>query len=98
MCFRLAWCLTPRCIEILFFNKTRQELKQQDTFNSFLGKATFEFCHGQDFRRTFIQSNICGITCSGSWTVKTIDLKTTLILNIPSEGTKGDIPRHFYRL
>ncbi|GFR62626.1 transposable element Tcb1 transposase [Elysia marginata] len=29
----------------------------------------------------------CGITCRGGWTVKTIDLKTPMILNIPYEGT-----------
>ncbi|GFR90432.1 transposable element Tcb1 transposase [Elysia marginata] len=39
MCFRLTWCLTPPCIEILFFNKnarahtaryTQQFLKQSN--------------------------------------------------------------------
>ncbi|GFR87692.1 hypothetical protein ElyMa_002499900 [Elysia marginata] len=83
MCFRLTWCLTPPCIEILFFNKTTQELTQPDTLNSFLSKATSKVCHGQ----TSIQSNICGITCKGGWTVKTIDLKTPMILNIPYDGT-----------
>ncbi|GFS20002.1 hypothetical protein ElyMa_006888100 [Elysia marginata] len=55
MCFRLTWCLTPPCIEILFFNKTMQEFTQPDicTLNSFLSKATSKFC------RTLIQSNIC---------------------------------------
>ncbi|GFS16211.1 hypothetical protein ElyMa_001466900 [Elysia marginata] len=88
MCFKLTWCLTPPCIEILFFNKTTQELTQPDTLNSFLSKATSKFCHGQHFRRTLIQSNICGITCGG-WTVKTINLKTPKILNIPYEGTRS---------
>ncbi|GFS07594.1 hypothetical protein ElyMa_004736300 [Elysia marginata] len=87
MCFTLTWCLTPPCIEILFFNKTMQELTQSDTFNSFLSKATSKFCHGQHFRRTLIQSYICGITCKRGWTVMTIDLKTPIILNIPYKGT-----------
>ncbi|GFS13251.1 hypothetical protein ElyMa_003132500 [Elysia marginata] len=52
-----------------------------------LSKATSRFCPGQHFRRTLIQSNICGITCKGGWTVKTIDLKTPMILNLPYEGT-----------
>ncbi|GFS27599.1 transposable element Tcb1 transposase [Elysia marginata] len=30
---------------------------------------------------------LCGITCRGGWTFKTIDLKTPMILNIPYEGT-----------
>ncbi|GFR79216.1 hypothetical protein ElyMa_004014700 [Elysia marginata] len=100
VCFKLTWCLTSRCIEILFFNKTTQELTQPDTLNSFLSKATSKFCHGQHFRRTLIQSNICGINCSGGWTVKTINLKTPKILNIPYEGTEcySKNPRHFYRL
>ncbi|GFR90950.1 hypothetical protein ElyMa_006163300 [Elysia marginata] len=100
MCFRLTWCLTPPCIEILFFNKTTQELTQPDTLNSFLSKATSKFCNGQHFRRSLIQSNICGITCRGDWTVKTIDLKTPMILSIPYEctGKWNAIPRHFYRL
>ncbi|GFR99968.1 hypothetical protein ElyMa_004541500 [Elysia marginata] len=87
MCFRLTRCLTPPCIEILFFNKTTQELTKPDTLNSFLSKATSKFCHGQHFCRTLIQSNICGNTCRRGWTAKTIDLKTPMILNIPYEGT-----------
>ncbi|GFS21147.1 transposable element Tcb1 transposase [Elysia marginata] len=39
MCFKLTWCLTPPCIEILFFNKTKQELTQPDTLNSFLEQS-----------------------------------------------------------
>ncbi|GFS18804.1 transposable element tcb1 transposase [Elysia marginata] len=31
--------------------------------------------------------NTFGIRCRGGWTVKTIDLKTPMILNIPYEGT-----------
>ncbi|GFR75353.1 hypothetical protein ElyMa_003917300 [Elysia marginata] len=87
MCFRLTCCLTPPHIEILFLNKTTQELTRPDTLNSFLSKATSKFCHGQHFRRTLIKSNICGITCRAGWTVKTIELKTPMILNIPYEGT-----------
>ncbi|GFR81712.1 transposable element Tcb1 transposase [Elysia marginata] len=34
MCFRLTWCLTPPYIEILFFNKTTQEITRPDTLNS----------------------------------------------------------------
>ncbi|GFS16847.1 hypothetical protein ElyMa_001482800 [Elysia marginata] len=79
--------LTPPCIEILFSNKATQEHTQPDTLNSFLSKATFKFCRGQHFRRTLIQSNIREITCRGGWTVKTIDLKTPMILNIAYEGT-----------
>ncbi|GFR67623.1 hypothetical protein ElyMa_005588100 [Elysia marginata] len=95
---RLTWCLTPPCIEILFFNKTTQEPTQPDTLSSFLSKATSKFCHGQHFRRTLIQSNICGITCSGVSTVKTIDLKTPMILNIPYKGTGTLFQDIFYRL
>ncbi|GFS21142.1 hypothetical protein ElyMa_006916600 [Elysia marginata] len=53
----------------------------------FLEQKTSKLCHGQHFRQTLIQSNICGITCRGGWTVKTIDLETPMILNIPYEGT-----------
>ncbi|GFS09625.1 hypothetical protein ElyMa_004787400 [Elysia marginata] len=98
MYFKLTWCLSPPCIEILFFNKTTQELTQPDTLNSFLSKATSKFCHGQHFRRTLIQLNICGITCSGCWTVKTINLKTPKILNIPYEGTGMLFQEIFYTL
>ncbi|GFR88516.1 hypothetical protein ElyMa_004254300 [Elysia marginata] len=82
MSSRLTWCLTSLRREMLFFNKTTQEHTQPDTLNSFLSKATSKFCHGQHFLRILIQSNICGITCSGGWTVKTINLKTPKILNI----------------
>ncbi|GFS27377.1 hypothetical protein ElyMa_005263200 [Elysia marginata] len=95
MCFRLTWWLTLPCIEILFFNKTTQELTQPDTLKSFLSKATSMLCHGQQFYRTLIQSNICGITCKGGWTVKAIDLKTPMILNIPYEGT-GMLFQHIF--
>ncbi|GFS03960.1 hypothetical protein ElyMa_002901200 [Elysia marginata] len=98
MCFRLMWCLTPPCIEILFFNKTTQELTQPDTLNSFLSKATSKFCHGQHFRRTLIQSNICGITGRGGWTMKTIDLERPMILNIPYKSTGMLFQDIFYRL
>ncbi|GFS01744.1 hypothetical protein ElyMa_006429400 [Elysia marginata] len=98
MCFRPTWCLTPPCIEILFFNKTTQELSQPDTLKSFLSKATSNFCHGQHFRRTLIQSNISGLACRGDCTVKTIDLKTPMIMNIPYEGTGMLFQDIFYRL
>ncbi|GFS25485.1 hypothetical protein ElyMa_001688800 [Elysia marginata] len=98
MCLKLTWCLTPPCIEILFFNKTTQELTQPDKLYSFLSKAAFKFYHGQHFRRTLIQSNICEITCSGGWTVKTINLKTAKILNIPYQGTGMLFQDIFYRL
>ncbi|GFR66717.1 hypothetical protein ElyMa_005565800 [Elysia marginata] len=84
MCFRLTWCLTPQCIEILFFNKTTQELTQPDTLNSFLSKATSKFCHNQRFRRTLIQSNICGeylqmrLDCQNHRPQNTDDLKHSL--------------------
>ncbi|GFS02790.1 hypothetical protein ElyMa_002872700 [Elysia marginata] len=93
LCFKLTQRLTPPCIEILFFNKTTQEVT-----HSSLSKATFKFCHGQHFRLTLIQLNICGITCSGGWTVKTINLKTPKILNIPYEGTGMLFQDIFYRL
>ncbi|GFS09134.1 transposable element Tcb1 transposase [Elysia marginata] len=82
----------------IVFNKTTQELAQPDTLNSFLSKVTPKFCHGQHFRRTLIKSNICGITCRGGWTIKTIDLKTLMILNIPYEGTGMLCQDIFYRL
>ncbi|GFS18822.1 hypothetical protein ElyMa_003272600 [Elysia marginata] len=98
MCFSLTWCLAPPCIEILFFNKTTQELTQPHTPDSFLSKATSKFCHGQHFRRTLIQFIICGINCRGGWTIKTIDLKTLMILIIPYEGTWLLFQVIFYRL
>ncbi|GFR89500.1 hypothetical protein ElyMa_004280400 [Elysia marginata] len=87
MCLRFTYCLTPPYIEIFFFNETTQEITRPDTLYSFLSKATSKFCHGQHFCRTSIQSNICEITCRGGWTVKTIELETPMILNIPYEDT-----------
>ncbi|GFS13944.1 hypothetical protein ElyMa_006733700 [Elysia marginata] len=63
---------------------------QQDNARAHTARYTQQFLeqfHGQQFRRTLIQSNICGVTCSEGWTVKTIELKTPMILNIPYEGT-----------
>ncbi|GFS20072.1 hypothetical protein ElyMa_005047900 [Elysia marginata] len=79
-------------------DNARAHTARYSRLNSFFSKATSKFCRGQHFRRTLIQSNICGITCRGGWTVKTIDLKTPMIFNIPYDGTGMLFQDIFYRL
>ncbi|GFS08711.1 transposable element Tcb2 transposase [Elysia marginata] len=59
---------------------------QQDNARDHTARYTQQFLEQSNvqvllwpaFSRTLIQSNICGITCRGGWTVKTIDLKSPI--------------------
>ncbi|GFS08620.1 transposable element Tcb2 transposase [Elysia marginata] len=71
---------------------------QQDNARAHTARYTQQFLEQSNVQVLPWPANICGITCSGGWTVKTINLITPKILNIPYDGTGMLFLDTFYRL